>query len=389
MPQAAPKPLHIFKPGQWTTIAGEAIEFSEADLAASAKAYNPKLHKAPIVVGHPKTDDPAVGWAKSLTVSERGLFITPEKVNPAFAESVRTGSYGTISAKFYRPTDASNPVPGVWYLRHVGFLGAQPPSVKGLEEPEFAEDDGCVCFQEGVEFGEWDAMTSAGLLRNLREWILGRFGTEEADKVLPNYEVRALELGAQEEINKSRAAQGQALAAFAEDAETAPATDPLPPKESTVNEEEAAQLREQNAALQRQNEELVRAQAEKDAKAKHQANVEFAESLVNEARIPSAQKDQVSALITQLETTPDVEFGEGDDKKPLHQVLRDFLKLLPPSVEFGESATKKRADADLDGAAFAEGADPDRVAQHRRISAHAKEHGVSYATAAHAVMRSK
>ena len=155
MPQAAPKSLHIFKPGRWTTIAGEAIEFSEADLAASARAYNPKLHKAPIVVGHPKSDDPAVGWAKSLTANERGLYITPEKVNPAFAESVQAGSYGTISAKFYRPTDAGNPVPGVWYLRHVGFLGAQPPSVKGLEAPEFAEDDGGVCFQEGVEFGEW------------------------------------------------------------------------------------------------------------------------------------------------------------------------------------------------------------------------------------------
>ena len=389
MPQAAPKSLHIFKPGRWTTIAGEAIEFSEADLAASARAYNPKLHKAPIVVGHPKSDDPAVGWAKSLTANERGLYITPEKVNPAFAESVQAGSYGTISAKFYRPTDAGNPVPGVWYLRHVGFLGAQPPSVKGLEEPEFAEDGDGVCFQEGVEFGEWDAMTSAGLLRNLREWILGRFGAEEADKVLPNYEIRALELGAQEEINKARANESRSLIAFAEGAETAPATDPPPPKESTVTEEEAAQLREQNAALQRQNEDLVRTQADKDAKAKHEANVEFAECLVSEARIPSAQKGQVAALITQLETTPDVEFGEGEEKKPLHQVLRDLLKGLPPSVAFGETATKNRADADQDDAAFAEGADPDRVAQHRRINAYARENGMSYAAAAHAVMRTK
>ncbi|MEG1201951.1 MAG: peptidase [Comamonas sp.] len=389
MPQAAPKSLHIFKPGRWTTISGEAIEFSEADLAASARAYNPKLHKAPIVVGHPKTDDPAVGWAKSLTASERGLYITPEKVNPAFAESVQAGSYGTISAKFYRPTDASNPVPGVWYLRHVGFLGAQPPSVKGLEEPEFAEDGDGVCFQEGVEFGEWDAMTSAGLLRNLREWILGRFGADEADKVLPNYEIRALELGAQEEINKTRANESRSLIAVAEGAETAPATDPPPPKESTVTEEEAAQLREQNAALQRQNEDLVRTQADKDAKAKHEANVEFAECLVSEARIPSAQKGQVAALITQLETTPDVEFGEGEEKKPLHQVLRDLLKGLPPSVAFGETATKNRADADQDDAAFAEGADPDRVAQHRRINAYARENGMSYAAAAHAVMRTK
>ena len=395
MPQAAtPKPLHIFKPGRWTTVAGEAISFSESDLAATAAAYSTKAHKAPLVVGHPKTDDPAVGWAKSLLANEQGLFAIPEKVDVTFAESVRSGRYGTISAKFYRPTDSNNPVPGVWYLRHVGFLGAQPPAVKGLIDPEFAEEeDGCVCFREGVEFGEWDAMTAAGLLRNLREWILGKWGPEEADKVLPNYDVRALELGAQDDINKAREQQAGQIAAFSEpnaSAGNAPDTTSSPtPKESTVTEEEAAQLREQNAALQRQNEELKQAQAAKEAKAKHEANVAFAESLVSEARIPSAQAGQVAALITQLETTPDVEFGEGAEKKPLHQVLRDFLKSLQPSVEFGESATKDRADGGGADAEFGEGADPDRIAQHRRISAHAEKHGMSYAAAAHVVMSSK
>lgn len=54
MPQAAarsPKPLHIFKPGRWTTVAGETIEFTEAEVRAMAAAYSPAKHKAPIVVG--------------------------------------------------------------------------------------------------------------------------------------------------------------------------------------------------------------------------------------------------------------------------------------------------------------------------------------------------
>ena len=38
---------------------------------------------------------------------------------------------------------------------------------------------------------------------------------------------------------------------------------------------------------------------------------------------------------------------------------------------------------------FAEGADPERVQQDKRIRAYAKEHKVDYSTAAHAVMRSK
>ena len=395
---AAPsKQLHIFKPGTWLTLKGEAIEFSEADLKATAAAYNPKISKAPIVVGHPKTDDPAKGWTVSLTATERGLFAAAKQVDPEFAESVRNGEYGTVSAKFYRPTDPHNPVPGVWYLRHIGFLGAHPPGVKGLDDPEFAEgeDDGCVCFQEGVAFGEWDVMTSANLWRNMREWILSQFGLETADKVIPSYDVRALELGAQEEINKHRA-QADRPAAFAEGAPgqaAAPAPHKPPPKESAVTDQEAAQLREKNAALERQNEELRRAAHERAAEAIRQDNVAFAETLVTQARIPAAMKDQVAAIGTQLQSTPDVEFGEGDAKKPMHQVFRDLLQALPPSVEFGESATRERAaqgeDVDESSVEFAEGADPERIALDKRIREHAQKTNMSYAAAAAALMKSK
>ena len=387
MPQAAAtahKPLHIFKPGQWTTLGGETIAFSEADLQATAQAYDPKKSKAPLVVGHPKTDDPAKGWTVSLSASERGLFAAADKVDPAFAESVRSGAYGTVSAKFYRPDDPNNPVPGVWYLRHIGFLGAHPPGVKGLDDPEFAEADGCVCFQEGVAFGEWDGMTNANLWRNLREWFLGKFGQEEADKVLPGYDVRALEVGAAEDINDARKAAGTPVA-FSEGAAT---TTPQPPQESAVTEEEAARLREENAALKA-------ADAQRKQAAVLADNTAFAESMASEARIPAAMKAQVAAIGTQLQATPDVEFGEGDAKKPLHELFRDFLRALPKQVEFGEQATRDRA-ANAGGAAeettpveFAEGADPERVQQDKRIRAYAKEHKVDYATAAHAVMRSK
>jgi hypothetical protein len=51
---------------------------------------------------------------------------------------------------------------------------------------------------------------------------VAKFGLEEADKVLPGYDVRALELGAQEEINARRDAAaspapgGTRLSAIAE-----------------------------------------------------------------------------------------------------------------------------------------------------------------------------
>lgn len=78
------------------------------------------------MIGHPKTDDPAQGWVGSLSSTERGLFAAPRDVEAAFAEQVGQRRYGKISSKFYPPNSPSNPVPGVWYLRHVGFLGAHP-----------------------------------------------------------------------------------------------------------------------------------------------------------------------------------------------------------------------------------------------------------------------
>lgn len=400
MPKAAvtPKPLHIFKPGRWTTVAGETIEFGEADLAATAAAYNPKIHKAPIVKGHPALDAPAQGWADQLVIQARGLYAVPAKVDPAFAEEARTGRWGTVSAKFYRPDAANNPVPGVWYLRHIGVLGAHPPGVKGLEDPEFGEaegtnDDGCVCFAEGVAFGEWDGMTNANLLRNLREWLLAKFGQEDADKVLPNYDVRALELGAAEDINKTRQAAG-APAAFAEGvAPVITSPTPQPPQESAVTEEEAARLRKENEDKDREIAALKASDAERKSAAVLADNAAFAESMASEARIPAALKGQVAAIGAQLQATPDVEFGEGDAKKPLHESFRDFVRALPKQVEFGEQASRDRAagtDAtDETPVEFAEGADPDRVQQDKRIRAYAKEHKVGYAAAAHAVMRTK
>ena len=42
-------------------------------------------------------------------------------------------------------------MPGVYTLKHVGFLGATPPSVKGLTPPEFGDGYGALCFAEGCE----------------------------------------------------------------------------------------------------------------------------------------------------------------------------------------------------------------------------------------------
>jgi hypothetical protein len=135
------KLLHIFKPGTHTAQCGTTFNFTESDLAATVAAYNPTLHEAPLVIGHPQHDAPAAGWVKSLSATAQGLIAEPQQIDASFAEQVAKGSYKKISASFYHPSAANNPVPGVYYLRHVGFLGAQPPAVKGLRPIELAEGE--------------------------------------------------------------------------------------------------------------------------------------------------------------------------------------------------------------------------------------------------------
>jgi hypothetical protein len=154
-------PLQIFKSGSHTATSGVTITFSEVDVAATAANYNPALHEAPLVVGHPTADLPAYGWVAGLSFADGVLSALPRDVDADFAELVNTRRFGKISASFYEPDSPNNPVQGIYYLRHVGFLGAQPPAVKGLKNPQFADSDDelVICFEcstPAVEFSTGD-----------------------------------------------------------------------------------------------------------------------------------------------------------------------------------------------------------------------------------------
>lgn len=134
------KPIKILRPGTFTDIHGQKVTFTASDLAEVVSSYD-AAEPAPLVIGHPKSDDPAQGWVESLAVDGDGfLTAVPQQVAPAFAEMVTAGRYRRISPSLYPPKDPNNPSPGKWRLKHVGFLGAQAPAVKGLGTVAFSEE---------------------------------------------------------------------------------------------------------------------------------------------------------------------------------------------------------------------------------------------------------
>lgn len=133
--------IHLLVTGEHTSMAGDNLQFTDASLKATARAYDPEKHEAPLVIGHPQHDAPAYGWVKALTHTPDGLIAIPHQINPDFADLHHRGAFKKVSASFYHPDAPANPKPGVYYLRHIGFLGAQPPAIKGLRNPEFSEDE--------------------------------------------------------------------------------------------------------------------------------------------------------------------------------------------------------------------------------------------------------
>ncbi len=145
------EPIEIFRTGTHTPMQGGALTFSRETLRATAAAYDPARHEAPIVIGHPRTDAPAYGWVRRLKVEGDTLFAEVQDVDPAFAGLVRERRYSKISSAFWSPGCPENPTPGVYALRHVGFLGAAAPAVKGMKQARFASDATGVVTFAGID----------------------------------------------------------------------------------------------------------------------------------------------------------------------------------------------------------------------------------------------
>lgn len=141
--------LQIFRAGQHVASNGEVYQFNENDLANTATAYSAFGQRAPLVLGHPEDNQPEYGRVNSLKVVGNALFAETGEVDERLVDWVRTGRYKHVSAAFHAPYSPTNPAPRYWSLRHVGFLGAHPPAVKGMLKPAFGEGLGnFVAFQE-------------------------------------------------------------------------------------------------------------------------------------------------------------------------------------------------------------------------------------------------
>lgn len=130
--------FQCFRAGSHTANDGRVLHFSNADLQHAALVYNPAKRNAPLVLGHPDEESLRYGNVLGL-VAHQDKMMALATVDDELIDAVRAGRYKKVSASFLTPRDGANPAPGHYYLRHIGFLGAAAPAIKGMEPLAFAE----------------------------------------------------------------------------------------------------------------------------------------------------------------------------------------------------------------------------------------------------------
>lgn len=333
--------IAIFRAGRHRAQNGKYYSFSEADVAAIAAGYDPALHEAPYVLGHPKTDAaPAWGWVTKLEVEDGVLFAEHKDVPPAFAEAVADGRYKFRSADLYDVNDPANPTPGKYHLRSVGWLGAEPPAIKGLGAA-FSENDTAepLSFAETEMSLAWLAGNVSEGFRGLRDWIISKFGKDEADKALSAWtdkSAAAIEADVRAEI---RADSGQGLSPVFSEADAGRAAE-LDAREAaiTAREQAAAAIEAAASADQLAFAETARVAARAD-------DGSFVDGLVAAGKLPPGKADQVKSLLGVVDGDGTVSFAESE-AGPRDQ-LRDLLSGLGQVICFEEVAPQ-------DGVRFSE-----------------------------------
>jgi hypothetical protein len=274
--------IEIFRGGRQTDSNGITSDWTEEKLDHAVASFDPAMHEPPVVIGHPKDNKPAYGWVDGLKRVGNVLMARLKQVVPEFARMVKEGRFKKRSVSFY--PDGT--------LRHVGFLGAMPPAVKGLKDIAFGEEDIALYEYEessstNTQYQEEDSMTLEEALRD-NERLKGQITALETEK-------KTAEAKQAEFAEKATAAEAKAAKA----------------------EKDLADMKAVNvkAAETRANKEIT----------------DFVDGLVKEGKVAPADKDKKVAALTAAAKAQNYEFAEnGEDT---FGALKEAFKALPVREE--------------------------------------------------------
>lgn len=162
--------VEIFRGGSQKDSQGRAHDGNEI-IKKAIETFDPDFYEPPLVVGHPAGNAPAFGWVSGLREAGNVLYAKFKDVATGLEELVKQGLFKKRSASFYRDGR----------LRHVGFLGAMPPAVKGLRDMVFGETGDFTSFEVTDDPGEILDQKTLEVIDNPPEY--DRYGREFGETI--------------------------------------------------------------------------------------------------------------------------------------------------------------------------------------------------------------
>lgn len=330
----------VLSRGKHTDNKGKVHDMDGDFIERVVANFTPDTHEPPVVIGHPVDNGPAYGWVRALRVNGDVLEAQFGDTDDTFEEMVKSGRFKKRSASLYLTPEAA-PGGKAPALRHVGFLGAQPPAVKGLREITFGEG-GASVFEtdfnegEGMKDGEFnEEQLAEGVFQRIKKFFTADPGKNDNPSPAAFSETQVKEMA----TAAANAAVETVKAEFTE--------------KVTALETENAALKSSVAQL---SDGSVRAEI-----------IAFTERL-GKAKFPPAFKEMGAVdFMERLATLPAdqkltvVSFTEQDGKTvetktevtPL-KWFQDFMESMPSFVQFGEHfaslAAADNTDSSIDPA---------------------------------------
>jgi len=312
--------IEIFRGGNQVDSTGTRYD-GDALIDTAVSTFNAADHQPPMVAGHPKADAPAYGWVDALkTEMQEGKKVLLAKftgVMPEFEELVKNGRYKKRSAAFY--PDGR--------LRHVGFLGAVPPAVKGLSDIAFGEGEPVT-----FEFSDYTDGVIARLFGRIREYLIEEKGVDTADRIVPDWDVETLKEEAKQDINLVDATYNDQQ----KEEETIVGTNSKTFSEADIEAAKKTARQEGIAAAQVTFAEEALNRKKEEAK---ESIATFCKTPVKDGGpLPAWIDGGLQEFMEGLDCDGSFEFGEGKTQTSLDW-FTSFLGALPASIDFAEHAT--------------------------------------------------
>lgn len=310
--------MEVFRCGKQTDSSGNSKNWTEEDLDKIVSKFEKGGEDIPATIGHPESDTaPAYGWFKKVFRKGNTLFAELSDVVDEFGDMLKKKMFRNRSIAL-RPD---------FSLRHIAFLGAAAPAVKGLADFNFkaTEDFSTFDFEEADDKGALKSILDS--FRNLFSEMSEKLNSTE-DQNMPTIE----ELNAKIDTMEKNFSEKQA--AFEEEKKNFE-------KEKSEFAEKEKKFNEDLAAEKKRGDEAEAKIKTSEEDARNKEYTDFLDKEISEGRVLPANKDALLKTMQGLHGQEEIEFSEGNETKKISplEVFKKQIQSGHEQVSFGESFT--------------------------------------------------